>query len=107
MDEQSFQVKVAALFLSTRNPLYSVTFEVIQHFNQQVTGNAEGKLEKLFMLLTSYGGAGVTRYLALNSDDRETLLSTCALRIPLLLAVKAIEVFQRRREGTTCFSAET
>ena len=100
VEEPSSQIKVAALFLSTRNPLYSVTFEVIEHFNQQVTGNAEGKLEKLVMLLTSYGGAGVTRYLALNSDDREALLSTCTSRIPLSLAMKAIEDFpaQERRE---------
>ena len=89
-DEQPWLIKQAALFLSTRKPRYALNFKVVERFYQQVIGDAGHKLEQLLKLLISYGGPGVTRYLALNDHDRNILLSTCALRIPLPLAMQAI-----------------
>ena len=99
-DEQPYLIKQAALFLSTRKPRYALNFKDVEYFYQQVTGDASRKLEKLLKLLISYGGPGVTRYLALNEHDRNILLSTCALRIPLPLAMQAINDFtpQERKQ---------
>ena len=99
-EKQSCLIKQVALFLSTRKPQYFLSFENIEHFYQHVTGDANGRLEKLLRLLTSYGGAGVIRYLALKSDDRKVLLSTCSSRISLPLAMKVINGFspQERKE---------
>ena len=99
-EEQSCLIKQVALFLSTRKPQYFLSFETIEHFYQQVTGDGNGRLEKLLRLLTSYGGAGVIRYLALGGDDRKVLLSTCSSRISLPLAMKVINGFspQERKQ---------
>ena len=99
-EEQSCLIKQVALFLSTRKPQYFLSFETIEHFYQQVTGDGNGRLEKLLRLLTSYGGAGVIRYLALRGDDRKVLLSTCSSRISLPLAMKVINGFspQERKQ---------
>ena len=99
-DEQSCLIKQAALFLSTRKPQYVLNIEDVERFYQQVAGDAGHKLEQLLKLLISYGGPGVTRYLALNDHDRNILLSTCALRIPLPLAMQAINDFtpQERKQ---------
>ena len=99
-DEQPYLIKQAALFLSTRKPRYALNFKDVEYFYQQVTGDASRKLENLLKLLISYGGPGVTRYLALNEHDRNILLSTCALRIPLPLAMQAINDFtpQERKQ---------
>ena len=91
--EQSFLIKHVALFLSTRKPQYRLNFGDVEHFYQQVSGGAVYRLETLLKLLASYGGAGITRYLALNSSDRMFLLSTCTSYIPLPLAIKAISDF--------------
>ena len=92
--EQHYLIKSAALFLSTRKPQYFLSFEDVERFYRQVTtGDAGYKLKQLITLLHSYGGAGVTRYLALNNSDRNVLLSTCTSRIPLPLAMKAIRDF--------------
>ena len=91
--EQSCLIKQVALFLLTRKPQYFLNLGDVEYFYQQVTGDADRRLEKLLRLLTSYGCAGVTRYLALNNNDRNALLSTCASRIPLPLAMKAINEF--------------
>ena len=91
--EQPCSIKQAALFLSTRKPQYVLNFKDVERFYQQVAGDAARKLEKLLKLLISYGGPGVTGYLALNDNDRKALLSTCASRIPLPLAMKAIDDF--------------
>ena len=92
-EEQSFLIKHAALFLSTRKPQYRLSFGDAEHFYQQVSGGAVCRLKKLLKLLASYGGAGVTRYLGLNNSDRMFLLSTCTSFIPLPLAMKAISDF--------------
>ena len=92
-EEQSCLIKQVALFLSTRKPQYFLNFETIEHFYQHVTGDGNDRLEKLLQLLTSYGGAGVIRYLALGGDDRKVLLSTCSSRISLPLAMKVINGF--------------
>ena len=99
-EKQSCLIKQVALFLSTRKPQYFLSFETIEHFYQQVTGDGNGRLEKLLRLLTSYGGAGVIRYLALGGDDRKVLLSTCSSRISLPLAMKVINGFspQERKQ---------
>ena len=99
-EEQSCLIKQVALFLSTRKPQYFLSFEIIEHFYQQVTGDGNGRLEKLLRLLTSYGGAGVIRYLALGGDDRKVFLSTCSSRISLPLAMKVINGFspQERKQ---------
>ena len=92
--EQHYLIKSAALFLSTRKPRYFLSFENVERFYQQTTtGDAGYRLKQLITLLHSYGGAGVTRYLALNNSDRNALLSTCTSRIPLPLAMKAIRDF--------------
>ena len=91
--EQSCLIKQVALFLLTRKSQYFLNLEDAEYFYQQVTGDADHRPGKLLGLLTSYGGAGVTRYLALNNNDRNALLSTCTLRIPLPLAMKAINEF--------------
>ena len=92
-EERSCLIKQVALFLSTKKPQYFVSFKNIEHFYQQVTGDADRRLKTLITLLISYGGAGVTRYLALNDNDRKALLSTSTSRIPLPLAMKAINDF--------------
>ena len=92
-EEQSCLIKQVALFLLTRKPQYFLNLGDVEYFYQQVTGDADRRLEKLLRLLTSYGSAGVTRYLALNNNDRNALLSTCTSRIPLPLAMKAINEF--------------
>ena len=92
-DEQSCLIKQAALFLSTRMPQYAVHFEDVERFYQQEAGDGGRQLEKLLKLLISYGGRGVSRYLSLNDSDRKALLSTSTLRIPLPLAMKAINDF--------------
>ena len=93
-DEQHYLIKSAALFLSTGKPQYFLSFENVERFYQQVTtGDAGYKLKQLITLLHSYGGAGVTSYLALNNSDRNALLSTCSSRIPLPLAMKVIRDF--------------
>ena len=91
--KQSCLIKQVALFLLTRKPQYFLNLGDVEYFYQQVTGDADRRLEKLLRLLTSYGSAGVTRYLALNNNDRNALLSTCTSRIPLPLAMKAINEF--------------
>ena len=99
-DKQSCLIKQIALFLSTRMPQYVVNFEDVQRFHQQEAGDGGRNLEKLLKLLISYGGRGVTRYLSLNDSDRKTLLSTSTSRIPLPLAIKAINDFtpQERKQ---------
>ena len=99
-EKQSCLIKQVALFLSTRKPQYFLNFETIEHFYQHVTGDENGRLEKLLQLLTSYGGAGVIRYLALGGNDRKVLLSTCSSRISLPLAMKVINGFspQERKQ---------
>ena len=93
-DEQHYLIKSAALFLSTGKPRYFLSFENVERFYQQVaTGDSGYKLKQLITLLHSYGGAGVTRYLALNNSDRNALLDICTSRIPLPLAMKAIRDF--------------
>ena len=93
-DEQHYLIKSATLFLSTGKPQYFLSFENVERFYQQVTtGDAGYKLKQLITLLHSYGGAGVTSYLALNNSDRNALVSTCSSRIPLPLAMKAIRDF--------------
>ena len=92
-DEQSCLIRQTALFLSTRKRLYSLNFKNVEQFHQQVAGDADRRLEKLLTLLISYGGAGVTCYLALNDNNRKALLSTCTSRIPLPLVMKAINDF--------------
>ena len=104
-EEQSCLIKQVALFLLTRKPRYFLNFGDVEYFYQQVTGDAYRRLEKLLRLLTSYGRAGVTRYLALNNNDRNALLSTCTLRIPLPLAMKAInEISPHERKRYLSFS---
>ena len=104
-EEQSCLIKQVALFLLTRKPQYFLNFGDVEYFYQQVTGDADRRLEKLLGLLTSYGGAGVTRYLALNNNDRNALLSTCTSRIPLPLAMKAInEISPHERKLYLFFS---
>ena len=92
-DEQSCLIRQAALYLSTRKLQYTLNFKNVEQFHQQVAGDADRRLEKLLTLLISYGGAGVNRYLALNDNNRKALLSTCTSRIPLPLAIKAINDF--------------
>ena len=92
-DEQSCLIRQVALYLSTRKLLYSLNFKNVEQFHQQVASDADRRLEKLLTLLISYGGAGVNRYLALNDNNRKALLSTCTSRIPLPLAIKAINDF--------------
>ena len=93
-DEQRCLIKSAALFLSTGKPQYFLSFENIERFYQQMTtGSAGYKLTQLITLLHSYGGAGVTSYLALNNSDRNTLLDICTSRISLPLSMKAIRDF--------------
>ena len=92
-DEQPCSIKQAALFLSTRKPQYVLNFKDVERFYQQVAGDAARKLEKLLKLSVSYGGRGVTHYLALNDHDRRVLLNISPLRIPLPLAMKAINDF--------------
>ena len=92
-EEQSCLIKQVALFLLTRKPQYFLNLGDVEYFYQQVTGDANRRLGKLLRLLTSYGRAGVTRYRALNNNDRSALLSTCTSRIPLPLAMKAINEF--------------
>ena len=93
-DEQHYLIKSATLFLSTGKPQYFLSFENVERFYQQVTtGDAGYKLKQLITLLHSYGGAGVTSYLALNNSDRNALVSTCTSSIPLPLAMKVIRDF--------------
>ena len=93
-DEQHYLIKSAALFLSTGKPRYFLSFENVERFYRQVTTDDAGyKLKQLITLLHSYGGAGVTSYLALNNSDRNALVSTCSSRIPLPLAMKVIRDF--------------
>ena len=102
---QSCLIKQVALFLLTRKPQYFLNLGDVEYFYQQVTGDADRRLEKLLKLLTSYGSAGVTRYLALNNNDRNALLSTCTLRIPLPLAMKALnEISPHERKRYLSFS---
>ena len=108
-EEQACLIKQVALFLLTRKPQYFLNLGDVEYFYQQVTGDADRRLEKLLRLLTSYGGAGVTRYLALNNNDRNALLSTCTCtctsRIPLPLAMKAInEISPHERKRYLSFS---
>ena len=91
--EPSCLIKQVALFLLTRKPQYFLNLGDVEYFYQQVTGDADRRLVKLLGLLTYYGRAGVTRYRALNNNDRNALLSTCTSRIPLPLAMKAINEF--------------
>ena len=92
--EQGCLIKSATLFLSTRKPRYFLSFENVERFYRQVTTDDAGyKLKQLITLLHSYGGAGVTSYLALNNSDRNALVSTCSSRIPLPLAMKVIRDF--------------
>ena len=92
--EQHYLIKSATLFLSTGKLRYFLSFENVERFYQQVTtGDAGYKLKQLITLLHSYGGAGVTSYLALNNSDRNALVSTCSSRIPLPLAMKVIRDF--------------
>ena len=93
-DEQHYLIKSATLFLSTGKPQYFLSFENVERFYQQVTtGDAGYKLKQLITLLHSYGGAGVTSYLALSNSDRNALLNTCISSIPLPLAMKVIRDF--------------
>ena len=92
-EEQPCLIKQVALFLSTRKSQYALNFKDVERFYQQVAGDAARKLEELLKLSVSYGGRGVVHYLALDDHDRRVFLSISPSRIPLPLAMKAINDF--------------